>query len=293
LEFRKIVIDNFAARYDILYVRSLVFSLIYTPTVLSLTMVKINLNDFLDILSNGDVKTKLEEIFTVSLNKSAQTVMDKIDGLNATIIALKVELTAKDAIIEKVQRENQQLQKSVKDLIVCKENLQQETKRDNIVITGFKPTFAEASAEGSDNADVPQSSVIDKVVNLCRGALEMPEFNSRDVSSAYFLPAPKPNPGRTSAGPMMIVRFMRRAIRDEVLSKRRLLKAYNRDNNTAYFVNEDLILPRRKLFSEARKALKNGKLDGAWTAAGLVRVKLSSGRKVTINTIAELNDLLD
>ena len=58
---------------------------------------------------------------------------------------------------------------------------------------------------------------------------------------------------------MLVVRFTRRDVRDEVLASRRLLKAYNQRVNGNYFINEDLIVGRRKLFGEARTALKANK----------------------------------
>ena len=67
-------------------------------------------------------------------------------------------------------------------------------------------------------------------------------------------------PGRNPPARMLVVRFTRRAVRDEVLPSRRLLKAYNQRVNGNCFINEDLIVGRRKLFSEARTALKANKI---------------------------------
>lgn len=251
----------------------------------------------MDLLSNADVKSKLGEIFNDGFAKLSETLMKKVDEMNTTILALKLELSAKDAVIDKVQKDNQLLHDSVKNLSAVNENLQQEAKRDNLLFTGFAPSFAEAlasqSGDGNDTSTVHQSSVIGKVVEFCRHALQIPSFSTHDVSSAHFLSPSKPSPGRPSTGSMLLVRFTRRAMRDEVLSKKRLLKNYNQENHTKHFINEDLILSRRKLFGEARKAHKDGKLDGAWTSAGSVRVKLSTGRKVTVNSVAELNHLFN
>ena len=56
------------------------------------TMVKINVSNFLDLLSNKNIKTKFAEIV-------ASSISTKLDDLQATIDSLRLELAAKDAEI--------------------------------------------------------------------------------------------------------------------------------------------------------------------------------------------------
>lgn len=125
---------------------------------LSLAMVKINANDLLDLLSNIDIKTKLSEIFIESVNSAVESKFDKligkmskqVDDLNATITALRIEMSAKDASIIKVEQENQQLRSSLASLSCRNEELQEDSKRDNLIFSGFKPNLAESVAAGRE-----------------------------------------------------------------------------------------------------------------------------------------------
>ena len=113
---------------------------------------------------------------------------------------------------------------------------------------------------------------MNKVVEFYYNALNFPDVSAQDISRAYFLLLAKPMPGQNPPAPMLVVRFMLRAVRDEVLASRRLLKAFNQRVNGNYFINEDLIVGRRKLFGEARAALKANKISGTWSASRVIYV---------------------
>ena len=116
-------------------------------------MVKINVNDFLDISSNDEVRRRFADLFDLN------SVKQKLDGLQATIDSLRLELAAKDAAIHKIGIENCHLRFFINDLSTRNEDLQQETKRDNLIITGLSPSIAEATGAGHDASSSTQSTI--------------------------------------------------------------------------------------------------------------------------------------
>lgn len=258
-------------------------------------MVKISANDFMDLLSNPDIKSKFCAIFAESTAAVIENKLAaKLEDLSATIGLLRTELAAKNAIIADIKKDNQNLHGIISKLSATNEDLLQEAKRDNLVFSGLSPSFAEAAAAVHTSIDtdapIPLSSTIRKVVTFCKDALNL-EINESDVSSAYFT-KPKASPGRPPAPPLLVVRFVRRTTRDLIMANRRVLKDHNARHNSKFFINEDLTQARRKLFGSARAGVKAGKLTSAWTSAGLVRVKLLAGNNITVHSLEALNNLI-
>ena len=75
------------------------------------TMFKINFNDFFDLLSNKNVKNIFTDIVTSSIST-------KLDDLQATINSFRLELAVKNAVINRIEQDNQRLIKLVNDLFV-------------------------------------------------------------------------------------------------------------------------------------------------------------------------------
>ena len=143
-----------------------------------------------------------------------------------------------------------------------------------------------------NDASAPLHTIVNKVVEFCHNALNYPDVLAQDILSAYFLPLAKPVPGQNPPARMLVIRFTHRAVHDKVLASRRFLKAYNQRVNGNYFINEDLIVGRRKLFGEARAALKANKISGTWSASGVIYVKLVSGRITPIRNNKELHNVI-
>ena len=130
---------------------SLKLPLLLLAFYLFATLVKINFNDFLDLLSNKNVKTKFAAIV-------ASSISAKLDFL-ATIDSLRLELAAKDAVITRIERVNQRLSKLVNDLSAQSDDLLQDTKCDNLIISAIAPSTAEAVSAGTNNTS-SQATVV-------------------------------------------------------------------------------------------------------------------------------------
>ena len=169
-----------------------------------------NVNDFLDLLSNKNIKTKFADTVARSISTKLddfQTTVDslhlelaakdavitriehdnqqltklvndlsiqsatKLDSLQATIDSLCLELVAKDAVITRIEQDNQRLTKLVNDLSAQSDELLQETKRDNLIISGIAPSAAEAVIAGTNNTSSQATVVI--LVDFCYDVLQL------------------------------------------------------------------------------------------------------------------------
>ena len=261
-------------------------------------MVKISANDFLEMLNNPDVKTKFTEIFNESIQLALQKVFekvnnvtDKLNELSTSVSTLRLEIQSKDQSISNLKSENNALKAEIACLASYNDEMSQELKRDNLVISGFTPSFSQATAaSGSSRQHISLQSTINNVVEFCHNTLSLPDISSHDISSASFLPPPKSIANKNAPPRLLLVHFTRRSIRDSIFFQRRVLKDFNSSSTTTkYYINEDLTATRRKLFADARNAVKRKHLEGAWTSNGSIIVKTSTGRITTVRTSEELH----
>ena len=129
------------------------------------------------------------------------------------------------------------------------------------------------------------SATTDNVVKLFNDVLHIP-VKTEDISIAHHLKVKK-------GQPPVVVRFVRRAMRDTVFRACMILKSHNdgKPMDQQIFINEDLTDYNRQLFSAVRKKVKNNELQSAWTSAYRVYVKTLTGGFITINDITSLNSL--
>jgi hypothetical protein len=132
-----------------------------------------------------------------------------------------------------------------------------------------------------------QKDVEDLVLKVCAD-LKLTVTN-KDIEACHRLGRPngRPNPdgsgshgtGGTVPHRGIIVRFMNRKHRDEMIKNRRALK------NTKVVVTEDLTNANYKLF----QAVRNSALcDKTWTTNGKVLMKCKNGKIVQVHTTGDL-----
>ncbi len=103
------------------------------------------------------------------------------------------------------------------------------------------------------------------------------------ITSATSMPAP------------IVVKFIRRTVRDEVFSARGKLKDSNAGKPVAQrvFINDDLIDVNRRLLGIARSHLRDKHLSGCWSKNCQIFVKLNDGKVLRISSIQDLTDALN
>jgi hypothetical protein len=116
--------------------------------------------------------------------------------------------------------ENQQLKAAVQSLAVKMDEAEAYQRRDNLVLTGLEVRAADVVAGSSDPLAQPSVSITQKVTDFCTNVLKC-QVNPTDISTAYLLPV------KNAPRPAVIVRFVRRTVRDEVFAARHKLKSYS------------------------------------------------------------------
>ena len=144
----------------------------------------------MELAAKDAVITRIEQNnqrLTKLVNDLSVQSATKLDGLQATIDSLRLELAAKDAVIIIIERDNQRLTKLVNDLSAQSDNLLQDTKCDNLIISGTAPSAAKAFSAGTKNTS-SQATVV-KFVDFYHDVLQLAHIKQDDVSVVYFLPA--------------------------------------------------------------------------------------------------------
>lgn len=257
---------------------------------------KISADDFVNILKDDRVRKELYDIYEPMIKltiteifKNFQKEMsDKVDSLNATIQVMRTEIASRNDTVAKLTAQNASLVVEVDNLKKNVDELEQYSRRDNLIISGIPASFAETvstATQASGNYHESSASCIDKVVSFFQDKLNI-DIQSTDISTAHRLPA------GNNGQPPLVVKFVRRIKRDTVYQARTKLKDHNKNcpRDLRIFINEDLSPIHRNIFSAAwRKQGSNG-IESVWSSNCHVMVR-HKGRVRKISSLAELNSL--
>ena len=153
---------------------------------------------FLNILSNHNAKKRLQDILkpvielsVAKIFKPIQKTIDmKLNELTTTVKLLQAEVTSCKDEVADLQNTN----KNLSDRLAVAEskinNLEQYSRRDNLVITGLTTTAAKVLLA----LDHEQSLMVtqDKVVKFCGNVLGE-QIDYFDISAAHFIKARRPD----------------------------------------------------------------------------------------------------
>ena len=225
-----------------------------------------------DSFSTTEGGTKIEEEITiVDVYKQLQNVASKedISGLRGEVertfasLSKKIEvLEGKVYTIEKekdeltnslaaAEREREKLEVLLKEEREAVRELEQYGRRDNIKIYGLR--------EGGRGDSETAEETIEAVKELFKEKLGV-TVEKQDIANAHRLG--KKEGGRERS---VIVRFVRRTVKEQVITKRRALKG------TKVVIADDLSPYYNGLFHEVREAMGP---RNVWTAGGQVFTRL-------------------
>jgi hypothetical protein len=234
----------------------------------------------------GIFKDKVEQCVqqanSTVFNEFTEKFTKKFDELNLNLITLKAEVQRKDATIGLLTTENQQLKSTVQSLMAKVEESEAYQRRENLVFTGLEVRAADRAGATPDPLATPSASLAHKITQFCNDVLNCHVVDS-DISTAHLLPIKD-----ASKLPAVIVRSVRRSVRDEVFAARQKLKTYTTPSNNKVYINEDLTAMNRKILAALRLKARNRVIQGAWTQSGRVMAKDSrGGAPKHITTLAE------
>lgn len=162
------------------------------------------------------------------------------------------------------------------------EDLEQYTRRDDLVITGLElrhRTYARATANAETTEDAPREELLSleqQVVNF----LNSKNINiyKEDISICHALPRKS-----EKVRPAIILRFISRKRRSDVIMHAKNLRGTN------VFINEHLTKKNGDIAREARMLRKQRKITGTWTRNGNVWIRDQDGNAKIIKDMKELD----
>lgn len=226
-----------------------------------------------------EVSLELEEIKR-SLNvlsKDIATVTQqqaKIVTLLDEVKKLKELLSEKDKIISGLERRI--------------DDLEQHTRMEEVIINGLETKHrsyarvAASSTSGMEGQDAPPEELqtLEQQVGVFLTTKNI-IINTKDISACHLLPR-KDN----SAEPAIVVRFVNRQHKDDLLRQARKLKG------SGMFINEHLTRKNADIARQARKLRNQKNTQATWTRNGRVLIRLNgSSEEARVITVGDIKHL--
>ncbi len=232
----------------------------------------VSVAEYLNILQDDNVVKRFHEIFegmiALLIKEVIKPLETRIGELSTNVGKLQKELENRNLVIDELQRDKVNLNDQLRAAKVSISNMEQYSRRDNLLITGIPATIADV-ASGEDDRDTADSSTsaMKAVLQTCKNHLGIDLF-IHAISTAHHLRS------RNGSAPIL-VKFTRRADRDLIYSKRFSLKTHNAGVPTSQkiFINEDLVDSNRRILNAARQHVHDRKIKGVWSSMCRVRIR--------------------
>lgn len=239
-----------------------------------------------------------EDLISI-LDKKLEPLLGEVSGLKQELREMKgfldfantryEEISNKMVTIEdervKYVQENQLLKKTieklddkVRQLETQSNDVRQYTRRDCVEIHGIPPT-----------RDEDTNSIVREIGDLMEVYLD-----EKDISISHRLPLGKKYKGKLST-PAIIVKFVRRDIKDKFYKARKQLKEctttdLGHEVSNRIFINESLTEENRRVFNECLKFKKEQQFTFIWTSNGKTYIRKNKDSNAIIINCKE--DLL-
>ena len=144
---------------------------------------------------------------------------------------------------------------------------------NNIIFSGLNVAAVDAMSDESSS-----SRLVRQVSEICSNKLLC--AIKPHISSVFVLPVKKSQaPSQvplTVAKIMVVVKFVRRLMRDDIYAARVKLATFNRSTSNKTYINEDL-LAKSLLFAKLLKLANTKKILGFWSQNNKLFVKANYG----------------
>ena len=137
------------------------------------------------------------------------------------------------------------------------------------------------------------SRLVEQVIEICSNKLQY-AIEPLDILSVFVLPvkksqAPSQVPS-TVAKRMVVDKFVRRSVRNDIYAAREKLATFNRSTSNKIIINEGLPPAKRLLFAELRKLANTKKIIGVWSWNNKIFVKANDGSfKKNVLSISDIS----
>lgn len=227
-----------------------------------------------------EVNGKLDQSFVklTKVEEDINSIKLEVGTLNVQYGELKIASDQNSKYIEELRTSNAKLGSDIRILTREVEELQQHTRKNNIIIMGVPVTKQEN---------------LFRVLELIARMLEL-EFRRYEISAAHRLPPLRDD----NRPPSIVVCFVSRQVKDEWMrartSKRRLSAKDLSDSfpDETIYLNEHLTRQTREIFNGARALAKIHKLEAVWIKDCRVLVKKTpTSAPFRLHSLRQLRDL--
>ena len=259
-----------------------------TPATSSPTANSPSETDVDDVRANSPIQSISLQAFSSDSDKldSLCCEMAKIAGLAQEIKELK--------------RSNAEKDKRINELETRIEDLEQYSRQDNLIITGFNYQHLSYSGAANPNQDVfnhensteqERISLEDQVVNMLQNH-DIP-IDKNSISACHTIP----NKHKPSERPI-VIRFTNRKAKIRVLQNSRKLKKVrdsdvtNVAHGSGIFINEHLTTKNNMIAKKARYMKKEGKIEQTWVRNCKIFVKYKTANgDFKVKMVKSVNEL--
>lgn len=224
---------------------------------------KLTLADLMDKITDISNNQKQQEM---NYNKTFESFSEKMEENTKAMMEQKTSVEHFLKVIEDLTAENKRLNKKVIDLEVRLEGMEQYSRANAVEIHG-----------------VPMQKNED-VVSVVREVGKALDINISDsmIDACHRLGRSSDSTGRP---PAIIVKFVRRLDKEELLRRRRVkstlsTRHMNLQMDQPVYINEALSPARRQLYRAARQVKLEKRYKYLWLRAGKIFLRKEEGQKV-------------
>lgn len=185
--------------------------------------------------------------------------------------------------IKELRRQSEEKDKKIALLEVRVAELEQYSRISDVIVTGLETkhqTYARAAAEERGEPPEQELRSLEEQVMAFFNSKGI-EMDSKDIEGCHTLPRKNKN-----QKPAIIIRFVNRKQKKELLKQGRKLKGTN------VYVNEHLIKKNADIARQARLLRKQKKIQSTWTSDCKVFIKLNgTPEQAKVLVIKELTEL--
>ena len=232
-----------------------------------------------DALKSTEFFEAIENAVRKAVKKQIEKVMERLERSEGQIFELEASMEKKSKEITSLKKQIESQEDSIRNLQAEMNSLEQYSRRNCLLVFGVKE-------ERSENTTEVVSGIVSEHLDI--------KLTKDDIDRSHRLQPRRrpddngPTQGRNKAPPPkpIIVKFTTYRVRNEILSKRRLLKG------TGIGIDENLTRINAELLSAAKRTPG---VKSAWSSDGriLVLVPTSNGGTMTrhIRNKGDLNRL--
>lgn len=232
--------------------------------------------------------------FESLLDSKLQPIQTKLDGLvkqmNDNYTALQAKLDLLEARNASLEAENGILTKKLQTCEINLNNLEQYSRRECVEISGIP----EVKEENTDDIVIKVGSLIG--LDIDKHDISISHRLPKSSYSAAVREGPRASSNASSRAPNIIVKFVRREMRDRFYKGRKLLRDKStrdldlaRYSENKIYISENLTQANKDIFKESLQVKKDLKYKFIWTFYGRTYLRKDPGSPVV--AILRLSDL--